>query len=157
MGISFHSSVIFIQNMGKMCDFYTKCLDMEIEQDFGPCKIFRGGLSLWMLNTELAIAKKLGRTFSEDGNKNLELSFETEDFEKTLKKLKENNVPFLHDPVTEPWGQLTIRFYDPEGNLIEIGESIPTFVKRMHRSGMTEAEVAEQTGVPLKQVEEMIK
>jgi transposase len=35
----------------------------------------------------------------------------------------------------------TMRFYDPENNLIEIGETISCFVKRFKNQGMTEIEV----------------
>ena len=49
----------------------------------------------------------------------------------------------------ETWGQLTIRFYDPENNLIEIGETIPCFVKRFYNQGMTIEEVSQRTLVPL--------
>ena len=45
-----------------------------------------------------------------------------------------------------------MRFYDPEDNLIEIGETIPCFVKRFKNQGMTESEVSERTSVPLEMV-----
>ena len=55
-----------------------------------------------------------------------ELCFETEEFDKFFQKLKSNNVRFLHEINTEIWGQRTIRFYDNDGHLIEVGEAFPT-------------------------------
>lgn len=59
-----------------------------------------------------------------------EIVFETDDIDLVNKKLKENNVKLLHETNTEIWGQRTIRFYDPDGHLIEVGEAIPVFLKR---------------------------
>ena len=58
----------------------------------------------------------------------------------------------LHDVVEEPWGQQAVRFFDPDGNLVELGESIPTFVRRHHAAGLSPEAVAERTGVPLEAV-----
>ncbi|MCC8174194.1 MAG: glyoxalase, partial [Odoribacter sp.] len=33
----------------------------------------------------------------------------------------------------ELWGQRTIRFYDPDGHLIEIGEALPVFLTRIYK------------------------
>jgi hypothetical protein len=41
---------------------------------------------------------------------------------------------------------------DPDGNVVELGESIPTFVHRHHAAGLSAAAVAERTGVPLEAV-----
>ena len=60
-----------------------------------------------------------------------ELCFETEEFDKVFQKLKSNNVRFLHEINTEIWGQRTIRFYDNDGHLIEVGEAFPIFLRRI--------------------------
>jgi len=49
-----------------------------------------------------------------------------------------------------------MRFYDPDGNMIELGESMPCFCRRLFRSGLSEAEVAEKTGIQLETVREYL-
>ncbi len=53
------------------------------------------------------------------------LYFETPDLEAFQQKLDDNGreIPYLCRLTTYDWGQKAIRFYDPDGHLIEIGEA----------------------------------
>uniref|UniRef100_UPI003216DD7A VOC family protein n=1 Tax=uncultured Draconibacterium sp. TaxID=1573823 RepID=UPI003216DD7A len=152
MEIRFQSTVLLTDNFDKIKAFYQEVLQQEIDIDFGNCIGFKNGLSLWKLTKDYPIAKRLGKTYDPAGNRNLEICFETDDFESVVAKLKNQNLNYLHEPTEEVWGQKTIRFYDPEDNLIEIGETIPCFVKRFKNRGMTESEISERTSVPLEMV-----
>jgi catechol 2,3-dioxygenase-like lactoylglutathione lyase family enzyme len=157
MEIKFQSTVIITEQFEKMKSFYQEILQQKIDFDFGNCIGFKNGLSLWKLKEEYPISKKLGRTFDQSGNKNLEICFETDDFEAVIVSLKKLNLNYLHEVTEEFWGQQTIRFYDPENNLIEIGETIPCFVKRFHNVGMNLEEVSQRTSVPLEKVREIFQ
>ncbi|MDA3867329.1 MAG: VOC family protein [Salinivirgaceae bacterium] len=157
MEIKFHSTVIMVEHFEQMKAFYQDILQQQIEFDFGNCIGFKNGLSLWKLKEEYPIAKKLGRTFDNSGNKNLEICFETDDFELVAEKLKNHQLNYLHKETEEVWGQQTIRFYDPENNLVEIGETITCFVKRFYNEGMTIEEVAKRTSVPTELVSEICR
>ncbi len=157
MDIKFHSTVIMTNDFDRMKAFYQEILQQEVDIDFGNCIGFKNGISLWQLSKDYPIAKKLGKTYDQSGNKNLEICFETDDYEKVLAKLKEHDLIYLHETIEERWGQKTIRFYDPENNLVEIGETIPCFVKRFYNQGMTTDEVAERTSVPIDLVKEICK
>lgn len=56
-------------------------------------------------------------------NHTTELYFEERDIDDFLKKLNNFSPPIEYiTPLTEhPWGQKIIRFYDPDGNMIEVG------------------------------------
>ena len=57
-------------------------------------------------------------------------------------------VEFLHELKTEPWGQQTFRFFDPDHHLVEIGERMEAFITRVfEESGSVEA-TCQRTGVP---------
>ncbi|HPW67745.1 MAG: VOC family protein [Synergistaceae bacterium] len=155
MDIKFHSTVIMTQDFDKMKAFYQETLQQEIDVDFGNCIGFKNGISLWKLEEEYPIAKKLGKTYDQSGNKNLEICFETDDYEKVIAKLKKHDLKYLHETIEERWGQKTIRFYDPENNLVEIGETIPCFVKRFYNQGMTVDKVSERTSVPVELVKKI--
>jgi catechol 2,3-dioxygenase-like lactoylglutathione lyase family enzyme len=148
MEIKFHSTVLITDDFDQMKSFYQNILQQKIEFDFGNCIGFSNGLSLWKLKEEYPITKKLGRAFDKSGNKNLEICFETDDFELLVENLKKHQLNYLHKEAEELWGQHTIRFYDPENNLIEIGETIPCFVRRYYNQGMTIEEVSNRTSVP---------
>jgi catechol 2,3-dioxygenase-like lactoylglutathione lyase family enzyme len=66
------------------------------------------------------------------------------------------NPMMLHGVAEEAWGQRTIRFFDPDGNLIELGESIPCFCRRLFKGGMAVEQVSEKTGVDIDKVKEYV-
>ncbi len=156
MNLQFHSSVIICQDFDKMKDFYLNILQQEVEVDFGNCIGLKCKISLWQLKDNYPIAEKLGRTFSTQGNKNLEICFETDDFETIVNHLKHYDINYLHKEEEETWGQRTLRLFDPENNLIEIGETVPCFVKRFYQQGLSIEEVSQRTAVPLEMVKEII-
>jgi hypothetical protein len=138
-----------------MKSFYQDVLQQEVEVDFGNCIGFKNGISLWKLTEEYTIAKRLGRTYDIAGNKNLEICFETNHFEEVVSALEKYNLKYLHKTIEERWGQQTIRFYDPENNIVEIGETIPCFVKRFLNQGMSVEEVSNRTSVSVQMVNEI--
>ena len=56
-------------------------------------------------------------------NNSCELYFEEEDLDTFYEKLKTfyPETEFANLPMTHTWGQRVVRFYDPDGNLIEVG------------------------------------
>ena len=155
MEIKFHSTVIITEEFEQMKSFYQNILQQTIEFDFGNCIGFKNGISLWKLKDEYPITKNLGRTFDKSGNKNLEICFETDNFELVVKNLKKHQLKYLHKETEELWGQQTIRFYDPDNNLVEIGETIPCFIKRFRNQGMSAEEVSKKTSVPIQIIKEI--
>ena len=156
--IKFQSTAAFVKNIEASKKFYTEVLEQVIELDFGKNVIFIGGITLWEINRNHIILKKQGLASIVDEKINrFEFYFETEKLDGIFEKLKENGVEFLHSLHEEPWGQRTIRFFDPDRHLIEIGETLETFVKRLHSENMTPEQVSEKTSMPLKTVRELIK
>lgn len=62
-------------------------------------------------------------TFYYNDTMNPELYFEEENVDATYEKLIAlyPETEFVNLPMTHSWGQRVMRFYDPDGNLIEIG------------------------------------
>lgn len=54
------------------------------------------------------------------------------------------------------WGQRVVRFYDPDGHIIEVGESLSAVCRRFLVQGMTQEEVALRMDIPLSHVRELI-
>jgi catechol 2,3-dioxygenase-like lactoylglutathione lyase family enzyme len=151
--MKFHSSVIFVDNIEKAKYFYIKILNQEIEHDFGKNVILKRGLTIWEVQAEHIINKKL-KTY--DKSNQFELYFETDFIEDVYKKLKKENIEFLHEIQEEPWGQRTIRFFDYDKHLIEIGESLKIFVNNMYNAGLSVNRISEKSGIPLETVNKII-
>jgi len=154
--LKFHSTVIMTNDFNTMKSFYIDILQQEIEFDFGNCIGLKCGLSLWKLQKDYPISNYLGRTYDQNGNKNLEICFDTDFFDIITENLKKYKLNYLHHVVEEKWGQKTIRFYDPENNLIEIGETIDSFVKRFYNLGLSDVEISNKTSVPIDYVRQCI-
>jgi catechol 2,3-dioxygenase-like lactoylglutathione lyase family enzyme len=157
MKLSKPSIALFVKDINISKNFYFGVLKQELEFDFGKNIIFKNGLTIWEINSSHIIPKNLG--LAKISNKNInrfEIYFETDNLKEVFEELKNNNVGFLHEIHEEPWGQDTIRFFDPDNHLIEIGESMQQFVGKLFKQGMTAQQIAMKTSVPIQTVEEII-
>ena len=144
MPLTFYAPVVFVKDIENSKNFYKDVLEQEIEHDFGKNVIFKSKVSLWEIDPNSEIASVKGDSFN--GNA-FELYFETADIEGVLTKLKSHGLDLLHDLKTEPWGQMTFRFFDPDHHLVEIGESMHTFVSRIFKETGSIDSVAQITGI----------
>ena len=66
-----------------------------------------------------------------------------QDFDGFLNRLKEYpDMEYLGEVIEHSWGQRVIRFYDPDGHIIEVGEDMKMVIKRFLASGMTMEEIS---------------
>ncbi len=49
---------------------------------------------------------------------------------------------YLGEVIEHSWGQRVIRFYDPDGHIIEVGEDMKMVIKRFLASDMTMEEIS---------------
>lgn len=151
--LHYHSAVIFVSNINRSKAFYTDLLEQIIVHDFGKNIILKSGISLW----EIAENHEINRNLNSKTESNrFELCFETEDIETIDKKLKNKGVEYFHHIKEESWGQRTLRFFDPDNHLIEIGESLPAFILRMYDNGMTINEIEAKTSVPSSTINQIV-
>jgi catechol 2,3-dioxygenase-like lactoylglutathione lyase family enzyme len=151
------STALFVKNIEDSKDFYCSIPGLQIDMDFGKNVIFRNGFAIWEISPKHIISEKLGfDELSKPGSNRFELYFETEYLTDIYRILKKKNIRFLHDIHEEPWGQQTIRFFDPDGHLIEIGESMAQFVCRFYNQGLTIDQVSKRTSVPVEAVKKIL-
>ena len=111
---------------------------------------------MWQLDNAYPISKFLGEKYSAKGNSNLEICYETDEFTAVVEELKQLPIKYLHQVVEEKWGQLTLRIYDPERNLVEIGESMPCFIKRLKAQGLSDDELSKKVGLPIEMIKQYL-
>mgnify|MGYP000851908891 FL=1 len=143
--ISYTAAVLLTRQYDRMADFYRNVLEQKIRYDFDGCIQFESGLSIWQVREDHPVSKALSSRGG--GNAALEICFETEDMDAQAARIAEAGVMLAHGVIEENWGQRTLRFFDPDGNLVELGESMPAFCKRMHLSGMSVEEIRKRTGI----------
>jgi catechol 2,3-dioxygenase-like lactoylglutathione lyase family enzyme len=155
IGITYHSSVIFVEDIEVAKEFYKNLLQQEIDFDFGKNVTFKSGITIWELRENHVITKNLD--VKNNKSHRFELYFECDDLERVLKQLESNNVSLLHPIHEEPWGQRTMRFFDPDNHLVEVGESLHTFVKRFSDQGLSIEEINNKTGISKKDIQRILK
>ena len=121
--------------------FYEDLFGLELYQDYGRNLTFTCGLSL---QQDFHWLTGLSRAQIHPQPNNMELAFETEDLDGFLQKLRAYpHLQTLGGVVEHPWGQRVIRFYDLDGHLIEVGESMKLVIRRFQAAGMTPEEIAQ--------------
>lgn len=148
--------LLVVTDLDRAVTFYKEVLGLRVTMDFGANVTLTGGLSL---QTRESWAEFIGISPDELGKsgKMSEIYFEEDDFDAFADKLRSFDIDYVHPIKEHGWGQRVVRFYDPDGHIIEVGESIKTVVHRFLGSGMTPEQVAERMDVPLKLVNACIR
>jgi catechol 2,3-dioxygenase-like lactoylglutathione lyase family enzyme len=145
----------FVKDIEISKAFYCKILKQEIATDFGNNISLKSGLTLWQIPEWHDLYK--GFYTRRSTNKAMEIYFETTNIMDVVKQIEKNNISKQHELIEESWGQKTIRIFDPDNNLVEIGEKMEIFIKRMYTEGLSIEEINKKTGVPEKLIWDYIK
>ena len=111
--------LIVTKDIEKSREFYHDLFGLEMILDNDGNMILTEGL---VLQDEKIWKEFLGREIKHENN-SCELYFEEADIEGFVEKLESKypEVKYVNKLMTHSWGQKVIRFYDPDGNLIEVG------------------------------------
>ena len=153
--MKFHSPLVVVENIERAKAFYENVLGQKLLYDFGENIVFEGEFSLHL---RTHFEKLTGAVCAPQGSgQDFELYFDEENFDELAAKIKgEPSVRLLHDVVEHPWGQRTIRFFDPDGHLIEVGEQMESVVRRFFDQGLSPAEIVVRSQHPMEFVEKAL-
>lgn len=117
------SFLIAVSDVERAIRYYRDLFGLEVLADNDGNVILSDGLVL----QDAAIWKGfLGRDVRPESN-SCELYFEDAEPEAFAEKLERlyPETRYVNRLMTHSWGQTVIRFYDPDGNLIEVGTPMP--------------------------------
>lgn len=152
--MEFKNPLIVVTDMERLKAFYKKVLGASVVLDFGANVTLTGGVCLQTSESWRGFIGREDITFS---GMDAELYFEENDFDAFAARLETCGVRYLHPPIEHPWGQRVVRFFDPDGHVIEVGENIKTVCRRFAASGLTVEETAKRMDVPVSYVEECLR
>ena len=114
--------LIVVKNIEKSRQFYHDLFGLELILDNDGNMILTEGL---VLQDEKIWREFLGRDVIPENN-SCELYFEESDLEGFVEKLERlyPDVRYVNRLMVHSWGQKVVRFYDPDGNLIEVGTPV---------------------------------
>lgn len=111
--------LIVVKDMERAKQFYHDLFGLDVILDNDGNVMLTEGL---VLQDEKIWTKFLGREIIPENN-SCELYFEENDIEAFAAKLEKlyPSIQYVNRLMTHSWGQKVLRFYDPDGNLIEVG------------------------------------
>ena len=120
--------VLFVRNFDACKKFYEEKIGLKVkENDEGFVSFeLEGNQELALMSLEAA-AQMIDREViqpDKDGVHRTLLAVYVEDTDKTYEELKQKGAEFIKPPITQPWGQRTAYFKDPDGNLWEISHFV---------------------------------
>lgn len=147
------ATLLAVRDMAASIRFYQEVLGLEVLQDFGANVTLTGGIALQTLETWREFIG--GKAVTLPGHEG-ELYFEEGDMDGFLERLKALPVSYVHPPLEHRWGQRVVRFYDPDGHIVEVGEDMTQVVRRFAAGGMTPEQVAKRMDVSVDYVRECL-
>ena len=114
--------LIVVKDIERSRQFYHDLFGLETILDNDGNMILTDGL---VLQEEKYWKEFLGKEILPESN-SCELYFEEAEIEGFIEKLERYypEVKYVNRLMTHSWGQKVIRFYDPDGNLIEVGTPV---------------------------------
>ena len=111
--------LIAVKDLERSRRFYHDLFGLDLILDNDGNMILTEGL---VLQDEQIWKKFLGKEITAENNAS-ELYFEEKDIEGFVRKLERLYpvISYVNRLMTHSWGQKVVRFYDPDGNLIEVG------------------------------------
>ena len=111
--------LIVVKDIEKSKKFYHDLFGLDMILDNDGNMILTEGL---VLQEEKYWKEFLGKEITPENN-SCELYFEESDIDSFVEKLEKlyPDVKYVNKLMTHSWGQKVIRFYDLDGNLIEVG------------------------------------
>ncbi|RFZ76131.1 glyoxalase [Lacrimispora amygdalina] len=139
--------LLAVADIEKSKAFYRELFGLGVVTDFGVNVILTEGL---VLQEKSAWESGVDSTVHFGGYDGA-LYFEEYDMERFLNRLEESVYPieYLNPCFERDWGQKTVRIFDPDRHILEIGEAMSAVIARLLRMGMTPEETAAKTRLPL--------
>ena len=114
--------LIVVKDIERARQFYQDLFWLSVVIDNDGNMILTEGL---VLQDEIIWKEFLGREILRESN-SCELYFEEADIEGFVERLERiyPDVRYVNRLMSHSWGQKVVRFYDPDGNLIEVGTPV---------------------------------
>lgn len=154
--LKFDAPLIVVNDMARSRHFYEQLLGQKVKFDFGPNVPFEG-FSIHLKSHFQSLLGDVSQYPVIQKPHWGELYFETDQLELIYQRLNEAGVEFIHGVCEQPWGQRVMRFYDPDGHIVEIGETMEAVVWRLYEQGLSIDIISEKSAMPRAFIEGAIK
>lgn len=127
--MKYKGTLVVVKDCRKSLEFYKNIFGLELIQDNDgnmelSCGIFLQESDCWK--------KFIGQEIVKQSNSS-ELYFEEPDIDSFVTRLEQlyPDTKYVNKLMTHSWGQRVVRFYDPDGNLIEVGTPLNSIIDEL--------------------------
>ena len=120
--MQYKGTLVVVKDCNRALEYYRDMFGLQLLNDNGGNMELTGGLYL----QEAKYWEKFLQKSITSRNNNTELYFEEVDIDSFVEKLEKlyPETEYVNRLMTHSWGQRVVRFYDPDGNLIEVGTPV---------------------------------
>lgn len=144
--MEFTATLLSVSDMERSKQFYHEVLGLRVTADYGANISLEGGLSL---QTQDSWQEFLHTDDVRLPNNACEIYFQEDRIEEFAARLKAFPIRYVHPLFEHGWGQRVVRFYDPDGHIIEVGESLNAVARRFSAAGLSAKEIAARMDISL--------
>ncbi len=150
------NTTLIVNDLEKSKNFYKQVLGLKVLLDFHGSVTLTSGI---ILHSKEIWKDTIHKSDSDIIfiNHAVILSFETEDIDEFMLLLDQYHITLLHPLKEGSWGQRVVRFYDPDGHVIEVSECMRKLIKRLLSQGLSYEELAHRLRVPLDYIKQIIE
>lgn len=129
--MNFVSIRIITEDVDRIVSFYEKATGQAAKRstdDFAEIITPVGTIALASVRTVGPLGANAPRPAA---NQSVIIEFRVEDVDRAYENLKPYGIEFVTEPVTQPWGNRSLLFRDPDGNLVNFFTPVtPDAVRR---------------------------
>ncbi len=146
------NTLLVVKDIDASKKFYHQILGLHTLFEHSGRVILSGHITLQSLETWKDMIGENQVIFQ---NCSTELCFETDDIDAFCILLNQHRVPLVHSLKEQAYGQRVIRFYDLDGHIIEVSESLRKIIKRFLNLGLSQEEVSRRLNLPIDYIQKI--
>ncbi len=132
--MDFASIRVITADVARLADFYEKATGIpanRLSEDFAELRAGRATLAIGSARTVALLSPGAA---SPGGNRSVIIEFLVDDVDRVRQNLAGLVTGFVMEPTTMPWGNRSLLFRDPDGNLVNFFSPVtPAAAERLAR------------------------
>lgn len=149
------SIVLIVQDLDKSKVFYHQIMGLHILYQYHGRVVLSSNIILQSVETWKDLIHKDEHDIHFE-HYTSELYFEVDDLDEFLCYITQKGVCLVH-PIQEQNYHRTVRFYDPDGHIIEVSESLKKIIKRFLNLGISKEEISHRLDIPTEYINHITK
>lgn len=130
--MQFASIRVITGDVDRMVEFYERATGRTAERhtdDFAEFRTAAGTLAVASVRTVRGLGARAPRPAA---NESVIVEFLVDDVDGEYERLRPFGIDFVNEPTTQPWGNRSLLFRDPDGNLVNFFTPVtPEAVRRV--------------------------